>query len=1534
MEIAALGLKVQGVQDIDKAEASLNKFTKSAVDAEKGAGGVADGSKKAGTSLADVAKNSNSAGGALGKVASSAKLAAVQLVAVAAAAMGIGQITKTLAGFEQSMASVAAITRASASEMDAMRKVAKQLGAETEFSASQAADGFKYLGLAGWSAEQSIAAIPGVVDLATAASLGLADAANITSNIMSAYSIGAERATDVTDILAGVSSRANTDVAQLGDAMKYVGPVAASLGISVGDTAAALGVLADASIQGGMGGTALRTVISSLIKPTGDAEKALKAMGLSLSDVNPATNDLSDIVGKLAEKSLSAEQAVTIFGIQGASAISALVAQSPKLAALTEETGNMADEAKRMADVMRDNLQGDLLGFGSALEGVVIAMGEAGLTKALRLVTQAATAFLRKITEIIVFMGDNLPAVGTALALAFGPQVLAGIVTGFTVMSTAVVASVKAIGVAVATNPIGAMFTIAAAAAVLLVQKTRLTEQALDDLDSAAVAIQGTFRDLIGVSEEAGDKISEPWIKLDGIVDTAISAALRYTDYWVNMTVGSAAVVYEAFKASFHNVGASIINAFVDAAKVIGWFVDSTAGLLSSLGINVQTNLMDKIEGAKVDMVDFGKAVSNAWESSKISNMAARYETEKTLTMYEKFMNTPVTKTLAEIAEELGDGGGGGGGGVAKNAKKAADALKTLLDRLFPVDKAAKTLVASIKTLSDAYKKGLIDSDKYKQGLKLLGEEYDNVVIAETKHLKALDERVKTAQGALKTLGEQVAAYGKTESAVARLALAETKSSIITAEAAKAKAIATNASSLHVKQLDIEIKKLYELAEAQGKGLALINEKEGMDAVAEIAKEAERVSGDIERSLTDALLRGFESGKGFAKNLVDTLKNMFNTLVLRPVIQPIAASLAGAVTGALGLGGTAQAGQAASGLGGLSGIGSLFTDFSGKSGQIISEFGQKLFETNGMLADFGKTLMINGESIGNFAGMAGAAFNYGMGALDLFKGNYGAGIGAIGGQLLGGPIGGAIGKTLGGMLDKAFKGETRSGGGFIRHAGGSTQFTGGPSGGYGDIGVMDSALSSFSNSITGVFDALELKGAQLANVVGSFESSEKGRGGTSTGGTLIIDGQVITFGSVDETGGALKGAGYGGKSGSVEEMFANMEKDFAFSALEAFQAVGDRMPEVINRTLADVDIRGLSAEQAQQSVALIQQTVMQVNALIEALDLLPFENLKGLSFDLAASLADAAGGFEALMTGAASYYDAFFSDQEKYETLLESTADEVSRLGYELPDTRDGFRGLVESLDAMDSSNHDAIATLLKLSGAADQVYAYQEKLADEAIMEAQRRADEVAKIAQKEADDAIKAAQDAANERDRMAIQVTNTAKSIMDTFAKISDSISSSFMSLRERITLDIMDSDEDKYNYYKKQYDSLAKQLTQATDANMVQSIVQQMTAAASNAYNLLDEDVRKEGKGQEFIGTLDYAHMQAQQQLDKIQEYQIKQQENSERVAKEMARLTAELAKEVASASREINSASENMQSAAANMARAGVGGRVRGTEATI
>lgn len=333
-------------------------------------------------------------------------------------------IISGISTFETSMSRVAAITRATDGDLQLLRQTAQDLGRTTEFSAAQAADGLTFLGMAGFTASESIAAIPAVLDLATASGMGLAEAADTASNIMSGFGIAAGNAASVADVLAAAASKANTNVAQLGQAMSTVAPISAALGIGLEDTAAAIGVLADAGIQGERAGTALRSVMAALAGPTTQAQEALAAYGLTAADVDPATRSLADVMATLAGAGISTADAMTIFGREAASGALVLTGASGRLRDFGNELHNVDGAASDMATTMRDNLGGDIQGLQSALAGLILALGEAGLTGILRSSVQGLTDLVRVIADSVEPAFQALASVIVGLAVTQIPALL------------------------------------------------------------------------------------------------------------------------------------------------------------------------------------------------------------------------------------------------------------------------------------------------------------------------------------------------------------------------------------------------------------------------------------------------------------------------------------------------------------------------------------------------------------------------------------------------------------------------------------------------------------------------------------------------------------------------------------------------------------------------------------------------------------------------------------------------------------------------------------------------------------------------------------------------------------------------------------------------------------------------------------------------------------------------------------------------------------------------------------------------------
>lgn len=335
-------------------------------------------------------------------------------------AMGavIAKAVETSATFEQSMAKVKAITGATADEFERLRNQSIELGATTVFTASQAADAQSYLAMAGFKTNQILAAMPGVLALAAAGQMDLARTSDIASNILTGFQLEAEESMRVVDVMAKTMTSANTNIEQLGYAMKYVAPVAASLGISIEETAAAIGKLSDAGIQGEMAGTQLRAMLLRLVRPVGESAEVMEKLNINIKDASGNVLPLTQIVGQL-ERAFSkltqaqqAEAASLIAGTEAASGFLTLIKTgSSSLESFTEELRNSGGTAMEIADTQMDTLKGSIEEMKSALESVGITVGDS--------FAPAVRAVVDDITGVLLGFNNLNPALQSAI-ITFG----------------------------------------------------------------------------------------------------------------------------------------------------------------------------------------------------------------------------------------------------------------------------------------------------------------------------------------------------------------------------------------------------------------------------------------------------------------------------------------------------------------------------------------------------------------------------------------------------------------------------------------------------------------------------------------------------------------------------------------------------------------------------------------------------------------------------------------------------------------------------------------------------------------------------------------------------------------------------------------------------------------------------------------------------------------------------------------------------------------------------------------------------------
>ena len=327
------------------------------------------------------------------------------------AAIGIGKIfseaVKTGMDFEAQMSRVKAISGATGEEFAKLKEQAKQLGADTAFSATEAAEGMENLASAGFSTSEIIAAMPGMLDLAASSGEDLASSADIAASTLRGFGLEASSAGHVADVLAKNAAATNAAVADTGEAMKYVAPVAKSMGIEFEETAAAIGIMADAGIKGSQAGTTLRGALSRIAKPTKAMQETMDSLGLSFYDSNGKMKSLADITEMLETKmsGLTDEQKnqalITLFGQESLSGMMALMDRgSGEVRKLTDEYKNCDGSAKDMAKTMQDNLSGAVEEFGGSVESLGIEIFE-NIEGPLKKAVRSGTTELNKLTKAV-----------------------------------------------------------------------------------------------------------------------------------------------------------------------------------------------------------------------------------------------------------------------------------------------------------------------------------------------------------------------------------------------------------------------------------------------------------------------------------------------------------------------------------------------------------------------------------------------------------------------------------------------------------------------------------------------------------------------------------------------------------------------------------------------------------------------------------------------------------------------------------------------------------------------------------------------------------------------------------------------------------------------------------------------------------------------------------------------------------------------------------------------------------------------------
>ncbi len=461
------------------------------------------------------------------------------LTTLTAPILGLGVAALAMGGqFESSMNRVGAITGATGEAFDGLADLAKELGRTTQFSASQSADAMQFLAMAGFTVDEIMTALPGTLNLAAAGQLDLATAADIASNVLTGMGLEAAEIGRVNDVMALTANRANTNIQQLGDAFKFVGPVAASVGMSIEETAAFIGKLSDAGLQGEMAGTALRGAITRLLNPSDSAKSLLRDLGVTVTDTSGNFVGMTSILEQFGDSSVNTAQLMEIFGQRAGPGMAALLGiGAESVRGLTNDLENSAGTAAEVAERQMEGLQGSLKLLQSAFEGLAIAIAESGLLEFAAALVDRVASIISRVAEanpmllrigaiigglvatvgpVLIILGQLTAAIGT-ITTVVAPVI--GILTGGAGLSGVLGA------LAAATGPIGLVIAAVGALVAIFATdflgiRTFVTELATaiwDGLSSLAARMVEAGRDIVagllrgirGMFDSVRDTITE-----------------------------------------------------------------------------------------------------------------------------------------------------------------------------------------------------------------------------------------------------------------------------------------------------------------------------------------------------------------------------------------------------------------------------------------------------------------------------------------------------------------------------------------------------------------------------------------------------------------------------------------------------------------------------------------------------------------------------------------------------------------------------------------------------------------------------------------------------------------------------------------------------------------------------------------------------------------------------------------------------------------------------------------------------------------
>ncbi|MDO4393217.1 MAG: phage tail tape measure protein [Bacillota bacterium] len=580
---------------------------------------------------------------------------------------GVGvAAVKTAADFDSAMSQVAAVSGATGKDFDALRNKAREMGAKTKFSATEAAEAMNYMAMAGWKTEDMLSGIEGIMNLAAASGEDLATTSDIVTDALTAFGLSAKDSGHFADILAAASSNANTNVSMMGETFKYCAPIAGALGFSAEDTAEAIGLMANAGIKSSQAGTALRTIMNNLAGDVKISGKAIGDVTIATTNADGSMRDLSDILadcrsafGNLTE-SEKAQAAESLVGKNAMSGFLALMnAGEGDIDKLSSAIDNCDGSAEKMAMTMQDNLAGQITILKSQLQELAISFGDI-LMPAIRSIVSKLQGFVDKlngmdegtkrtivtIALLVASIGPLLIIIGTVISkIGVAMQGFVKLANGVSKLKVAVQGGTGVLGkLGAALGGISApVLAVVAVIAVLVAAFVHLwkTNEGFRDAiigtwnrikDTISGFCQGIvdrlnalgfqFTDIVDVLKTVWDgfcQVLAPIFEgvfnnIANILSTVTGVITGILDIFIGIFTGNWSQAWNGIKEIFSSIWNGISSFFTNILNVIKGVADVVLGWFGTSWNEVWTNIKTFFEGIWNGIATFFTTI---WETLK-----------------------------------------------------------------------------------------------------------------------------------------------------------------------------------------------------------------------------------------------------------------------------------------------------------------------------------------------------------------------------------------------------------------------------------------------------------------------------------------------------------------------------------------------------------------------------------------------------------------------------------------------------------------------------------------------------------------------------------------------------------------------------------------------------------------------------------------------------------------------------------------------------------------------------------------------------